>query len=191
MGKLATGAFCADLGGKGQSNTRLVTKGRLDDYGCTIKASPSHTYTTYRCVQDEDIEASSDPRTVIYLPLKGVLTTTADEVTMALTIDAPYSTYGTLSASIDQDIPLTALSYGTGSQCQFYDPGYDGDASYPYRSPYFKIPGGLTVTNSGTINITNTLTDSYMADDVRFVSGGGDFGIRRHIPHGHPGKDDG
>ena len=173
MGKLATGAFCADLGGKGQSNTRLVTKGRLDDYGCTIKASPSHTYTTYRCVQDEDIEASSDPRTVIYLPLKGVLTTTADEVTMALTIDAPYSTYGTLSASIDQDIPLTALSYGTGSQCQFYDPGYDGDASYPYRSPYFKIPGGLTVTNSGTINITNTLTDSYRADDVRFVSGGG------------------
>lgn len=173
MGKIATGAECATIGGQGTSSGRLVTKTRLEDYGCELKPSPSHSYGDCQCVQLSDIQAAADPRAVVYLPVTARITSvtgTSDpspnQVTMELTINAPYADYGNLSTTTYRDRFDLPLRNGSGATIIFFVPG---GSQYDNR-PYFTIPSGTSFNNTSGTSVTCTMYDDIYNDgDAHFM----------------------
>lgn len=156
MSRLATTAYCANVGGVSSGSRKLATQSELSTYGCQLVSSPSHQYSGSQCVRRDDIEASTP---IVFLPIIASISdsSTASSVTINFKIDTTSASdipASTVQAEVEDGDAYSVVVYDNNNrQVQFVKT----DPSTPESAPYFYFAQGDVLNNVSGANLSRTV----------------------------------
>ena len=154
MSRLATTAYCANIGGVSSGSRKLATQSELSTYGCQLVSSPSHQYSGSQCVRRDDIEASTP---IVFLPIIASISdsSTASSVTINFKIDTTSASdipASTVQAEVEDGDAYSVVVYDNKNRQVLFNKTSD-----PESAPYFYFAQGDVLNNASGVNLSRTV----------------------------------